>query len=250
MFSWPVLDATNDFNEMTDPLVPFARSIDGFNPSDLARERAVSGGITSILVLPGSSNLMGGEAYAFKLQLPDTLSTEDMFIEYGNKDKWRYMKMACGENPKNLYRHQARMPSTRLGEGWLFRERFSKATALKRAQDDWCVAADALPKYGRHRLVTPFPEELQYESLVALLRGDVRLNVHCYETHDIEAMVDHSNEFKFEIKAFHHALDAYRVPDILKRAYNNVPMVATFAAKFGYRLAFFCSLFSRAMFHL
>ncbi|KAH7032291.1 hypothetical protein BKA57DRAFT_477771 [Linnemannia elongata] len=235
VFSMPVLDATNDFNEMTDPLVPFARSIDGFNPSDVARERAVSGGITSILVLPGSSNLMGGEAYAFKLRLPDTLSTEDMFIEYGNKDKWRYMKMACGENPKNLYRHQARMPSTRLGEGWLFRERFSKATALKRAQDDWCVAADALPKYGRHRLVTPFPEELQYESLVALLRGDVRLNVHCYETHDIEAMVDHSNEFKFEIKAFHHALDAYRVPDILKRAYNNVPMVATFAAKFGYK---------------
>ncbi|KAF9126734.1 hypothetical protein BGW39_006421 [Mortierella sp. 14UC] len=235
VFSWPILDATNDFNEMTEPLVPFARSIDGFNPSDVARERAVSGGITSILVLPGSSNLMGGEAYAFKLRLTDTLSAEDMLIEYGNKDKWRYMKMACGENPKNRYGHQARMPSTRLGEGWLFRERFSKATKLKLAQDDWCAAAASLPKWGRHRLSTPFPEELQYESLVALLRGDVRLNVHCYETHDIEAMVDHSNEFKFEIKAFHHALDAHRVPDILKRAYNYVPMVATFAAKFGYK---------------
>ncbi|KAF9905888.1 hypothetical protein EC991_001213 [Linnemannia zychae] len=235
VFSWPILDATNDFNEMTEPLVPFVRSIDGFNPSDVARERAVSGGITSILVLPGSSNLMGGEAYAFKLRLTDTLSAEDMLIEYGNKDKWRYMKMACGENPKNRYGHQARMPSTRLGEGWLYRERFSKATKLKLAQDDWCDAAAAIPKWGRHRLNTPFPEELQYESLVALLRGDVRLNVHCYETHDIEAMVDHSNEFKFEIKAFHHALDAYRVPDILKRAYNYVPMVATFAAKFGYK---------------
>ncbi|KAG0271151.1 hypothetical protein BGZ95_001087 [Linnemannia exigua] len=235
VFSWPILDATNDFNEMTEPLVPFARSIDGFNPSDVARERAVSGGITSILVLPGSSNLMGGEAFAFKLRLTDTLSAEDMLIEYGNKDKWRYMKMACGENPKNRYGRQVRMPSTRLGEGWLFRERFSKATKLKLAQDDWCAAAAALPRWGRHRLSTPFPEELQYESLVALLRGDVRLNVHCYETHDIEAMVDHSNEFKFEIKAFHHALDAYRVPDILKRAYNYTPMVATFAAKFGYK---------------
>ncbi|KAK3847094.1 MAG: hypothetical protein J3R72DRAFT_379101 [Linnemannia gamsii] len=235
VFSMPILDATNDFNEMTEPLVPFARSIDGFNPSDVARERAVSGGITSILVLPGSSNLMGGEAYAFKLRLTDTLSAEDMFIEYGNKDKWRYMKMACGENPKNRYGNQVRMPSTRLGEGWLFRERFSKATKLKLSQDDWCAAATALPRWGHHRLSTPFPEELQYESLVALLRGDVRLNVHCYETHDIEAMVDHSNEFQFEIKAFHHALDAYRVPDILKRAYNYTPMVATFAAKFGYK---------------
>ncbi|KAG0207829.1 hypothetical protein BGX33_006607 [Mortierella sp. NVP41] len=235
VFSWPILDATNDFNELTEPLVPYARSIDGFNPSDVARERAVSGGITSILVFPGSGNLMGGESYAFKLRLTDTLSAEDMLIETGNKDKWRYMKMACGENPKNWYGRQARMPSTRLGEGWLFRERFSKATELKRAQDDWCSAAGDLPRWGRHRLRTPFPEDLQYESLVALLRGDVRLNVHCYETHDIEAMVDHSNEFKFEIKAFHHALDAYRVPDILKRAYQTVPVVATFAAKFGYK---------------
>ncbi|KAF9926009.1 hypothetical protein FBU30_004302 [Linnemannia zychae] len=235
VYSMPVLDATQDFNEMTEPLVPFVRSIDGFNPSDIARERAVSGGVTSILVLPGSGNVMGGEAFAFKLRLPDTLSTEDMQIEYGNKDKWRYMKMACGENPKRYYGHLGRMPSTRLGESWLFREKLAKATELKRAQDDWCSAAGALPHWGRHRLSTPFPEDLQYESLVALLRGDVRLNVHCYETHDIQAMVDHTNEFKFEIKAFHHALDAYRVPEILKRAYKNVPAVATFAAKFGYK---------------
>ncbi|KAF9364872.1 hypothetical protein BGX34_000099 [Mortierella sp. NVP85] len=235
VYSWPFLDGTTDFNELSSPTVPFVRAIDAFNPSDVARKRVVSGGVTSSLVLPGSGDVMGGEAYAFKLRKVDTRSTEDMLIEAGVKNKWRYMKMACGENAKRNFGGRGKMPSTRLGEGWVFREMFSKATELKRAQDDWCDAADRLPRFGRHRLDAPFPEDLRYESLVGILRGDVRLNIHCYETHDIEAMVRHSNEFKFKIAAFHHALDAYRIPDILKRAYKNVPAVATFAGKFGYK---------------
>ncbi|KAG9323212.1 hypothetical protein KVV02_007944 [Mortierella alpina] len=234
--SWPALDATEDTNEMTQPMTPFIRSLDGFNPSDPGREWVLSGGVTTSLILPGSGNIMGGEAYTVKLRKVDTLSNEDMLVEAGVKDKWRYMKMACGENPKRFYGgFLNRMPSTRLGEGWLLRDQFTKATELKRAQDDWCDAAHSLPRFGRHRLQTAFPEDLQYESLVAVLRDDVKLNIHCYETHDLEAMVRHSNEFKFKISAFHHALDAYRVPEILKRAYKVVPTVATFASKFGYK---------------
>ncbi|KAG0211955.1 hypothetical protein BGX28_007036 [Mortierella sp. GBA30] len=233
--SWPSLDATSDTNEMTQPLTPFIRSIDGFNPSDPAREWVVSGGVTTSLILPGSGNIMGGEAYTVKLRKVDTISNEDMLVEAGVKDKWRYMKMACGENPKRYYGSLKQMPSTRLGEGWLLRDQFAKATDLKSAQDDWCDAAENLPRFGRHRLQTPFPENLEYESLVGILRDDVKLNIHCYETHDLEAMVRHSNEYKFKISAFHHALDAYRVPEILKRAYKVVPTVATFAGKFGYK---------------
>ncbi|KAF9083413.1 hypothetical protein BGX23_011504 [Mortierella sp. AD031] len=234
--SWPALDATSDTNEMTQPLTPFIRSIDGFNPSDPAREWILSGGVTTSLILPGSGNVMGGEAYTVKMRKVDTLSTDDMLVQAGVDDKWRYMKMACGENPKRYYGgYLNRMPSTRLGEGWLLRDQFAKATELKRAQDDWCHAAKDLPKWGRHRLDKPFPEDLQYESLVGILRDDVKLNIHCYETHDLEAMVRHSNEYKFKISAFHHGLDAYRVPEILKRAYLVVPTVATFASKFGYK---------------
>ncbi|KAK3822422.1 MAG: hypothetical protein JOS17DRAFT_753523 [Linnemannia elongata] len=234
--SWPALDATSDTNEMTQPLTPFIRSIDGFNPSDPAREWILSGGVTTSLILPGSGNVMGGEAYTVKMRKVDTLSTDDMLVQAGEDEKWRYMKMACGENPKRYYgQYLNQMPSTRLGEGWLLRDQFAKATELRRAQDDWCHAAEELPKWGRHRLDKPFPEDLQYESLVGILRDEVKLNIHCYETHDLEAMVRHSNEYKFKIAAFHHGLDAYRVPEILKRAYKTVPTVATFAGKFGYK---------------
>lgn len=102
--SWPGLAATQDTNEMTQPLTPFVRSLEAFNPSDKAIRIVNSGGVTTALVLPGSGNLMGGEAFAFKLRPVDTLSGEDMLLQSGVDDtidrKWRWMKMACGENPK------------------------------------------------------------------------------------------------------------------------------------------------------
>lgn len=101
--SWPELDATQDTNEMTQPLTPFVRTIDAFNPSDNAIRIVASGGVTTVLVLPGSGNIVGGEAFSFKLRPVETLSNEDMLVQAHideKETKWRWMKMACGENPK------------------------------------------------------------------------------------------------------------------------------------------------------
>ena len=118
-------------------------------------------------------------------------------------------------------------PSTRLGMAYLLRKELTKAQTLKREQDDWCYNAE------RGRVNTVFPENIDLESLVALLRGEVLLNIHCYETYDIEALIRYSLEFNFTISAFHHALDAYRIPEILRRATNNIT-IATFADNWGY----------------
>lgn len=118
-----------------------------------------------------------------------------------------------------------------MGEGYLFRKRFDQARNLLRAQDDWCDAAERLDQQQEStRLSDRFPEILEVESLVALLRGDVKLNVHCYLPQDLEAMVHHSLEYDFKIAAFHHALAAWQVPEIIKRAKSNIT-VATFAGK-------------------
>jgi hypothetical protein len=130
------------------------------------------------------------------------------------KDQWRWMKMACGENPKRVYGNKGMMPESRLGSGWLFRERFSKAKKLLQDQQDWCRSP------ASERVTPRFPQDPELESLVALLRGDVLLNVHCYETYDIEMMVRHSKEFGFNISAFHHAMEAWKVADLL--AENNI----------------------------
>ncbi|KAJ3300401.1 hypothetical protein HK104_000915 [Borealophlyctis nickersoniae] len=237
--SWPEMEASDDVNEMTeDPTLPQLRSLDGFDPQDPALSIINSGGVTTSLILPGSGNLMGGEAYAIK-HLPKA-SVEDMLLNAGMGENegrmWRWMKMACGENAKNVYGSKGKMPGSRLGEGWLFRKRFEQARNLLNAQDDWCVAAQAAKSnYGKdaHLFISGrFPEEEAHESLVALLRGDVKLNVHCYETYDLELMIHTAHEFGFNITAFHHALEAWMIPEVLAR--ENIS-VALFADNWGYK---------------
>ncbi|KAI7867276.1 hypothetical protein BDF14DRAFT_1995995 [Spinellus fusiger] len=242
--SWPFFLGTSDVNEETDPLTPFVRALDAFNPSDMSFRIVASGGITTALVLPGSGNIMGGEAYAFKLRPVLTNSNEDMLVQAGEDETthWRWMKMACGENPKKVYGRQGKAPMTRkysslsccLGEAYLLRKRLEDAHKLMQKQDDWCELAQDLTENDHIQLNSRFPSDLSLESLVALLRGQVRLNIHCYEGHDIEAMIRHSIEFNYTISAFHHALSAYRIPEIIKRAPYNIT-VATFADNWGYK---------------
>ncbi|KAF7723426.1 hypothetical protein EC973_002025 [Apophysomyces ossiformis] len=240
--SFPGLAGSDDTNEYTDPITPYVRVIDALNPTDPALKIVASGGITTSLILPGSANQMGGEAAVIKLRPVPTLSVEDMLIGSGVTEEdeevlWRYMKMACGENPKANYGYLRNvMPISRLGEGYLFRKHFEEAQVLKRAQDDWCDVATRINQtsHGHTRLTEGFPESVRLESLVALLRGETKLNIHCYLPQDFEAMIHHSLEFDFEIAAFHHALSAWQVPEIIKRAKTNIT-IATFGDMWGYK---------------
>ncbi|KAJ3170824.1 hypothetical protein HDU87_008709 [Geranomyces variabilis] len=238
--SWPALWASDDTNEMTEsPTMPQLRALDGFDPSDPAIAAINSGGVTSFLGLPGSGNLMGGEGYTYKSRRLPSNEVADMRMEAGDTSRTlRYMKMACGENPKRVYGSRHLLPGSRLGSAWGFRKQFAAARSHMHAQDDWCAAAgDAKQRYGhddgaRKALGGRFPEDLALESLVALLRGKVLLNVHCYETHDLEMMVRMSHEFGFKIQSFHHALEAWKVPALLAR--ENIS-VALFADHWGYK---------------
>lgn len=228
----PELRGWSDDNELSSDITPYVRSLDGINPLDHQLQVIKSGGVTTSLILPGSGNNMGGEAYVIKHAVgkPDgrpEISAEDMLAD---PDKnWRYMKMACGENPKRVYGRLGRDfgPFSRLGEAWYFRHAFEQATTYVKTQDDWCNAADRL---GAENMASYLPQDLEWESLGALLRGQVLLNTHCYTVPDLEAFIRHTNEFKFRIQAFHHAHQTYLVPEILKRAYGGRPPAAALFA--------------------
>ncbi|CAJ0756898.1 15122_t:CDS:10, partial [Entrophospora sp. SA101] len=221
--SWPYLNSNRDYNEWNEMITPYVRAKDGLNPNDPAIRIVASGGVTTSLVLPGSSNVMGGEGYVIKMRLVDTLSVDDMSINANinpeEEHKWRWLKMTCGESPKHDYGGKRYAPRTRMGIAWLFRRSFSEALKIKQSQDNWCNSARRLG--GSEQLSTNFPEDLKYESLIALLRGDAKLNVHCYEV-----------EFNFTIAAIHHASDAYRIPEIIKRGNGNIT-VALFSDLWG-----------------
>ncbi|KAH8901976.1 hypothetical protein BR93DRAFT_948307 [Coniochaeta sp. PMI_546] len=235
--SLPDLWGNDDTNELSSDITPYVRSIDGIQPGDHQIQVIKSGGVTTSLVLPGSGNNMGGEAYVIKHAVGkadgrNETSAADLLADPDRT--WRYMKMACGENAKRVYGKVGEHgPTSRLGESWEFRHAFEQATKLVREQDDWCRAASSL---GVESVRSYLPVELRWESLTALLRGQVHLNTHCYTIPDLEAFVDHTNEFKFKVRAFHHAHQTYLVPEILKRAYGgDPPASAIFATNMWYK---------------
>ena len=119
---------------MTEPVTPQAQTADAFWPQDPGIERAVAGGVTTIQVLPGSGNLIGGRAVTIKLR--PALSPRQMHVT-GAPDG---LKMACGENPKRAYGKDKRAPMTRMGNLALQRAAFLKARKL---QTDWARWRDA-----------------------------------------------------------------------------------------------------------
>ncbi|KAK4497874.1 hypothetical protein PRZ48_010529 [Zasmidium cellare] len=220
---WPFhsLPATRDVNEtpLLGPITPFVRSIDGFKPYDPAIEVIAGGGVTSSLILPGSANIIGGQAFVVKNAVrrgPDHEPVvEELLLDYGieESNRVRYMKMACGENPKHTYLH------TRLGDVWLLREHFSKAREVQRQQDQWCNAASSVTAATANKFIQSaglFPEPIEFEPTIAMLRGQVNINIHCYEPEDLERMLAVLHEFELHPRAFHHALEAWQVPELLK----------------------------------
>ncbi|KAF1978817.1 hypothetical protein BU23DRAFT_524354 [Bimuria novae-zelandiae CBS 107.79] len=230
-------DLQDDTNEMSTDITPYVRSIDGVDPLQPEFEYIKSGGVTTSLFLPGSGNNMGGEAYVLKFAVGKKngrkeISQQDL---YADPDRnWRYMKMACGENPKRVYGKVGEHgPVSRLGEAWEFRHALEQAQQYVKEQYDWCAAADSL---GAKNMATYLKKDLEWESLGAVLRGQVRINTHCYTIPDLEAFVRHTNEFKFRVYAFHHAHQTFLVPEILKRAWGGTPAAALFADNMYYKV--------------
>ncbi|KAI0871361.1 amidohydrolase [Hypoxylon argillaceum] len=233
----PELVGNEDTNELSADITPYVRSIDGLDPNDHQIEVIKSGGVTTSLILPGSGNNIGGEAFVIKHAIgqPDGRNETSAVDMLADPDRnWRYIKMACGENPKRVYGKAGQQgPFSRLGESWEFRHAFEKAANYVRAQDDWCAAADVV---GIENLDSYLPQDLEWETLGAVLRGQVHVNTHCYTIPDLEAFVDHTNEFKFSVRAFHHAHQTYLIPEILKRAWGNSPPAsALFADNMWYK---------------
>lgn len=199
VYANPGVSAHSDGNEATDPTTPQVWAEHSFWPQDPNIARALAGGVTTIQVLPGSANLMGGRSATLKLK-PGRTVDEMKFpaAPYG-------MKMACGENPKRVY--HSRGPSTRMGEFAEDRQEFYRAVEYKRKWDRW----------ERERKGDPPSTDLGLETLRGILEGRIHPQVHCYRADEMVHMIRLSQEFGFRIRSFHHAVEAYKIRDVLAR---------------------------------
>ncbi|HLB54450.1 MAG TPA: amidohydrolase [Gemmatimonadales bacterium] len=197
VYAAPGTAAESDGNEATNPVTAEVWAEHSIWPHDPQIPLAIAGGVTVMQVLPGSANLIGGRSATVRLVPARTV--QDLKFPgapYG-------VKMACGENPKRVY--QNRGPSTRMGNMAGYRAAFIQAEEYRRRWDKWL----------KDRKGDPPNRDLRMETLAGVLKGEISVQNHCYRGDEMALMLDLAKEFGFTIRSFHHAIEAYKVADLL-----------------------------------
>src|SRR2546426_854501 len=209
VYAAPGTDAESDGNEATNPVTAEVWAEHSFWPQDPQIPLAIAGGITTIQALPGSANLIGGRSAILKL-IPARTVQEMKFpgAHYG-------LKMACGENPKRVYGRRGG-PSTRMGNMAGYRAAFILAEAYRRRWDAW----------NKDHKGDPPERNLRSESLAEVLRGNMYVQNHCYRADEMAQMIDLAHEFGFKIRSFHHAVESYKIADLLAKEGTSVSVWA------------------------
>ena len=211
----------NDVNEATNPVVPQMLMKDAFDYNDKAIYRALAGGVTSSLLLHGSADMIGGQAVVIKNKYG--LDRDQMLFPGAPQS----IKFASGENPKRVFGDKKQLPSTRMGNFEVMREAFTQAKDYQRKWDEY----NEKVKRGDKTASIP-NKDLKLEALNQVLQGKMLVQIHCYRADEFLTEIAIANEFGYKIRAFHHALEAYKVPEAI--AQNNIA-IATFADWWGYK---------------
>ncbi len=192
--------ALSDGNEATNPVTAHVWAEHSVWPQDPQFPRNLQGGVTTLQVLPGSANLIGGRSVVLKV-VPSRTVQGMKFpgAKYG-------LKMACGENPKRVY--ASRGPATRMGNVAGYRAAWIQAEAYRRRWDAFLAG---------NRQADPPTRDLGQETLADVLRGNIYVHNHCYRADEMAQMIDVAREFGYHIRSFHHGVEAYKVADLLAR---------------------------------
>jgi len=221
VFAAPGVQGHADGNENIDPYTAHVWAEHSVWPQDPVFTKARAGGVTSLLILPGSANLFGGRGVSVK-NVPAVTVQQMKF-----PDAPYTLKMACGENPKGRYGSRGRAPATRMGEIAGFRRAWIDAAEYGRKIDAY------EKKRARGEAAEAPKRDLGLETLAGVLKGDILVQNHCYRADEMAVMLDIGHEFGYKTRAFHHAVEAYKIADLLVA--DDV-CVATWATRWGFKM--------------
>jgi imidazolonepropionase-like amidohydrolase len=221
VYGAPNARAHSDGNEATSPTTPGVWAENATWPQDPGFERAVAGGITSLQILPGSANLIGGRGVV--LHAVPARGARAMRFPGAPET----VKMACGENPKRVYGDKGG-PQTRMGNVYHRRKAFLAAQRYLDGWRRWEAKHPAETDLGTKKRKKPRGKKTEWhdedappeydpamETLAGILTGEILVQTHCYRADDMLGVLQVADEFGFSIRSFHHALEAYKIRDIL-----------------------------------
>jgi imidazolonepropionase-like amidohydrolase len=171
---------------------------DVVDPDDINIYRNIAGGVTSIQILHGSANPIGGRSAIIKLKWGE--NAENMI--YNNSPK--FIKFALGENVKQSNwgdRQTIRFPQTRMGVEQVFIDYFQRAKEY-----------DAKKKSGK-----PYRKDIELEALAEIINKERFISCHSYVQSEINMLMKVAEKFNFNVNTFTHILEGYKVADKMKK---------------------------------
>ena len=208
VYASPGVKAHSDGNEATAPATPEVWAEHSVWPQDPGFSRALAGGVTSLQILPGSANLIGGRGVTLK-NVPATTYQGMKFPSAPHG-----MKMACGENPKRVYGEKGLAPSTRMGNVAGYRAQWIEAQQYIKDWDDY-EDPSTDKKSEKDGNTKPPKRDLRLETLAGVLKGEILVHMHCYRADEMATILDMADEFGYQVTAFHHGVEAYKIADKL-----------------------------------
>jgi len=201
VYSRPSVPANSDGNERTGPVQGIVRALDSLNPYDPGIRMANAGGVTTANIMPGSSNVIGGQTIYVKLR---GYTPEQMWI--ASPDVYGGLKMANGENPKRSYGSRGKAPGTRMKVAAMQRSAFLKARDYQQKWDRF------RKKLVANKDEVPPAVDLELEPLVEVLQGKRTVHFHTHRADDILTVLRLKKEFGFDL-VIQHGTEAFKVID-------------------------------------
>ena len=201
VYASPGTTSHSDGNEATAPVTAQVWAEHSVWPNDPGFTTALAGGVTSMQILPGSANLIGGRGVTLK-NVPGRNVMDMKFpgAPHG-------LKMACGENPKRVYGGRGQAPGTRMGNVAGYRAAWIDAAEYR---DKIKAAEDGQGEKPKR--------DLQLETLMGVLEGEILVHNHCYRADEMSVMLEIAKEFGYKVGTFHHAVESYKIADLLAEA--------------------------------
>ncbi len=221
VYASPGVSAHSDGNEATNPVTSEVWAEHSLWPQDPGFNRAREGGVTTLHILPGSANLIGGRSVTVK-NVP-ALSVMGMKFP----DAPHGLKMACGENPKRVYGGRGRAPSTRMANVAGYRAAWIDAADYARKWDAYYAKVEKGEKADAPK------RDLRLDTLAGVLRGEILIQNHCYRADEMLVMLEIAKEFNYKITMFHHGSEAYKLARELKA---HDACVATWSGWWGFKM--------------
>jgi len=204
--------AAEDVNEWTHPVTAEVTMEESIDPNDINIYWALAGGVTSIHVMHGSANVIGGQNETIKLRYG--ASVDEMRF----KEAPRTIKFALGENPTRVHGQGFGVqPRSRMGVEQVIRSHFDAALDYKRKREAYLQAKERYDRRQRGTPPKPVPENLRLEVLSDILDGEIWVHCHSYRADEILMLMRVFNDYGVKNYTFQHANEAFKVAKELEK---------------------------------